>query len=146
MVVNKGVSNGHVFTDRVYRHSFGGNRGFDPGRGHHWGGAYSGNNRDYGFYGRVHGPQPGFGHRPVGPQATLSRGQVPLAEVFDGVCLFASGLLLITPGFVTDAVGGVLLVPWFRLWLRGVLVRRLLDTGSGPDDGGGDWKNRVIDG
>ena len=79
-------------------------------------------------------------------QATLSRGEVPLAEVFDGVCLFASGLLLITPGFVTDAVGGVLLVPWFRLWLRGVLVRRLLDTGSGPDDGGGDWKNRVIDG
>ena len=79
-------------------------------------------------------------------QATLSRGQVPLAEVFDGVCLFASGLLLITPGFVTDAVGGVLLVPWLRLWLRGVLVRRLLDTGSGPDDGGGDWKSRVIDG
>ena len=79
-------------------------------------------------------------------QATLSRGQVPLAEVFDGVCLFASGLLLITPGFVTDGVGGVFLVPWLRRWLRGVLIRRLLDTGSGPDDGGGDRKDRVIDG
>jgi UPF0716 protein FxsA len=78
-------------------------------------------------------------------QRTLSKGQVPLAEVFDGVCLFASGLLLLTPGFVTDAVGGVLLIPVFRHWLRGVLVSRLLDTALGPDDGGPDRQDRVID-
>jgi UPF0716 protein FxsA len=76
---------------------------------------------------------------------TLSQGQVPLAEVFDGVCLFASGMLLLTPGFVTDSVGGLLLVPLFRQWLRGMLVRRLLDTALGPDDGGPNRQDRAID-
>ena len=76
---------------------------------------------------------------------TLSQGQIPLAEVFDGVCLFASGLLLLTPGFVTDSVGGLLLVPLFRQWVRGILVRRLLDTALGPDDGGPNRQGRAID-
>ena len=76
---------------------------------------------------------------------TLSQGQVPLAEVFDGVCLFASGMLLLTPGFVTDSVGGLLLVPLFRQWLRGMLVRRMLDTALGPDDGGPNSQDRAID-
>jgi len=76
---------------------------------------------------------------------TLSQGQVPLAEVFDGMCLFASGLFLLTPGFVTDSVGGLLLVPLFRQWLRGIFVRRLLDTALGPDDGGPSRQDRAID-
>lgn len=78
-------------------------------------------------------------------QATLSRGEAPLAEVFDGICLFASGLLLLTPGFVTDILGGLLLVPPFRRWLRALLIRRLLDTGSGPDDVGRSQRGQVID-
>jgi UPF0716 protein FxsA len=78
-------------------------------------------------------------------QRALSQGQAPLAEVFDGMCLFISGLLLLTPGFVTDSVGGVLLVPLFRQWLREILIRRLLDTALEPDDARPNQQDRAID-
>ncbi len=58
-------------------------------------------------------------------RASLARGEMPLAEAFDGACLMASGLLLLTPGFLTDAVGALLLVPAVRLALMGLLARRL---------------------
>lgn len=45
------------------------------------------------------------------------RGEVPLDAVFDGACLLVAGLLLLTPGFLTDSVGFALFVPPFRRWL-----------------------------
>ena len=41
-------------------------------------------------------------------------GQVPAAPVFDGALILLAGLLLLIPGFVTDAVGLVLLIPPVR--------------------------------
>jgi UPF0716 protein FxsA len=49
---------------------------------------------------------------------SLEAGQLPIAEVFDGLCLLIGGALLLTPGFVTDAVGFLLLIPPVRLVLR----------------------------
>jgi UPF0716 protein FxsA len=50
-------------------------------------------------------------------------GQVPAAAVFDGALILVAGALLLTPGFVTDAVGLLLLLPpvraGMRAWLRG---------------------------
>ncbi len=53
--------------------------------------------------------------------ATLARAQqemaaqrVPVRELFHGICLLLAGALLLTPGFVTDAVGFALLVPPLR--------------------------------
>ncbi len=53
--------------------------------------------------------------------ATLSRAQqemaaqrVPVRELFHGICLLLAGALLLTPGFVTDAVGFALFVPPVR--------------------------------
>ena len=54
-------------------------------------------------------------------QEQLERGAVPVAEVFEGFCLVIAGALLLTPGFVTDAVGGLLLLPP----IRATLYRRL---------------------
>ena len=51
-------------------------------------------------------------------QGKLSRNEAPLSEMFDGLCLFAAGLLLLTPGFVTDTVGFLLFLPPFRALLR----------------------------
>ena len=51
-------------------------------------------------------------------QSQLDSGQLPAKELFDGVCLLAGGLLLLTPGFFTDAVGFALLIPPFRDVLR----------------------------
>lgn len=41
-------------------------------------------------------------------------GQVPAVELVDGAMLLVAGLLLLVPGFLTDAVGLVLLVPPVR--------------------------------
>ena len=59
-------------------------------------------------------------------QQRLERGEMPAGEIFEGFALAVGGALLLTPGFVTDAVGFLLLIPQPR---RG-LVRYLLRDGS----------------
>ena len=54
----------------------------------------------------------------------LARGEIPGKELVDGLLILVGGLLMLTPGFLTDAVGLLLLVPPTRLALRGLLVRR----------------------
>jgi UPF0716 protein FxsA len=50
-------------------------------------------------------------------QQRFAEGKMPLDEIFEGFCLVISGALLLTPGFVTDAIGGLLLIPSVRGWL-----------------------------
>jgi UPF0716 protein FxsA len=56
---------------------------------------------------------------------SVDQGQAPVHEVFTGICLLLAGALLMTPGFLTDSVGFLLLVPPFRRslgqWLMSVL-------------------------
>jgi UPF0716 protein FxsA len=54
----------------------------------------------------------------------LAEGRVPGREVIDGVLIIFGGALLLTPGFLSDAFGLVLLLPPTRAIVRGVLVRR----------------------
>lgn len=54
-------------------------------------------------------------------QTSVERGEVPLREVFDGACLLVAGVLLLTPGFVTDAMGLLLFLPPVRTGLLGWL-------------------------
>lgn len=56
-------------------------------------------------------------------QQALQGGKLPLDALFDGFCLVVSGALLLTPGFVTDGVGFLLLVPAFRQFARGILAK-----------------------
>jgi len=51
-------------------------------------------------------------------RSSMDQGQIPTSEIFDGFCLVAAGALLITPGFLTDAIGFALLIPVFRDWMR----------------------------
>jgi UPF0716 protein FxsA len=60
---------------------------------------------------------------------SLEAGQLPVAEVFDGLCLLIGGALLLTPGFITDALGFLLLIPPVRLLLRRWWGKHLSDTG-----------------
>jgi UPF0716 protein FxsA len=57
-------------------------------------------------------------------QEQVTAGNMPSNEILDGVCLLLAGLLLVVPGFVTDIVGLLLLLPPFRLVLRSALKRR----------------------
>jgi UPF0716 protein FxsA len=55
----------------------------------------------------------------------LAEGKMPHREVLDGVLVVFGGAFLITPGFITDVVGLLLLLPPTRAVIRRVMVRRL---------------------
>ena len=56
-------------------------------------------------------------------QAALGEGRIPGREVFDGAMVILGGALLLTPGFITDIVGLLLLFPPTRALLREALGR-----------------------
>jgi UPF0716 protein FxsA len=60
----------------------------------------------------------------------VDRGEMPVREVFDGICLALAGLLLVLPGFFTDVVAIVLLLPPVRAALRLWLSSRMVATAS----------------
>tara|TARA_A100001234_G_C12433514_1_gene303783 strand:+ start:78 stop:455 length:378 start_codon:yes stop_codon:yes gene_type:complete len=45
---------------------------------------------------------------------TIRNNQEPLKEVFNGFCLIIAAILLIIPGFFTDLIGALLLIPFSR--------------------------------
>ncbi|MFP5318723.1 MAG: FxsA family protein [Acidimicrobiia bacterium] len=55
----------------------------------------------------------------------METGHVPGKEVADGMMIMLAGALLISPGFVTDCVGILLLLPPVRAAIRGTVLRRL---------------------
>lgn len=67
----------------------------------------------------------------------LQGGQLPAREVAEGLLLAVAGALLITPGFVTDAGGFLLLLPPVRAALAERLLSRVVVAGTGPGPGGG---------
>lgn len=59
-------------------------------------------------------------------QGQMAEGRMPLREVFDGLCLLVAGALLLTPGFVTDLAGALLLMPPVRLFLGHLVARHIV--------------------
>lgn len=55
-------------------------------------------------------------------QHQLQQGKIPGEAILDGICIFAGGLVLLTPGFFTDAMGFLLLIPYTRgiakIWIK----------------------------
>ncbi len=53
---------------------------------------------------------------------SLNRGDLPAEEMLDAMLIFVAGVVLLTPGLITDLSGLALLVPkarsWFKRWLR----------------------------
>lgn len=76
-------------------------------------------------------------------QESAARNELPVAEVFDGLCLLVAGVLLLTPGFFTDTVGFLLFVPAFRrgigmgLWTWLMKNGRVTVAGWRPGGGRG---------
>lgn len=52
-----------------------------------------------------------------GIRQAAAEGRNPADQLIHGLLLFAAALLLLTPGFFTDAVGFALLVPSVRAWI-----------------------------
>jgi UPF0716 protein FxsA len=53
----------------------------------------------------------------------LAEGRVPGKEIADGALIIVGGALLLTPGFISDALGVLLLIPPTRAVIRGILAR-----------------------
>ena len=47
-------------------------------------------------------------------QQSMSEGRTPAIEMMEGVVILVSGILLLTPGFLTDVLGLLGLMPWSR--------------------------------
>jgi UPF0716 protein FxsA len=61
-------------------------------------------------------------------QEALAEGRVPAREVMDGVLVIFGGAFLLTPGFVTDVLGALLLLPPTRAVIRRLIARRFTLT------------------
>ena len=57
-------------------------------------------------------------------QDKLTTGAFPNEELLDGLMILVAGALLLTPGFLTDAVGFTLLIPGSRRVIKGWLRQR----------------------
>ncbi len=55
----------------------------------------------------------------------MERGELPTAELIDGAMILVAGVLLLTPGFATDATGLALLLPPVRAVLRPLVMARI---------------------
>jgi UPF0716 protein FxsA len=53
----------------------------------------------------------------------LAAGRIPTREVFDGAMVILGGAFLITPGFITDVIGILLLAAPTRAIFRGLVAR-----------------------
>ncbi len=79
-------------------------------------------------------------------QVKLAAGETPTTELYNGGLVLVAGALLLTPGFITDAFGFVLLLPptraAIRLWLQRI-VKKKMASGQIITFGTGGFGQRV---
>ncbi|WP_078555467.1 FxsA family protein [Bacillus alkalicellulosilyticus] len=66
-------------------------------------------------------------------QLQLQNGEIPSGVIVDGLCILVGGVLLLTPGFITDGIGFYLLIPYTRSTIKALLIRvfqRLFKNGN----------------
>lgn len=65
----------------------------------------------------------------------MARGEVPAIEMMEGVVLLICGALLLTPGFFTDAIGFLCLVPSVRRYFIMEVIKRQSVSAGGSYTG-----------
>ncbi|MBO6886795.1 MAG: FxsA family protein [Thalassospira sp.] len=63
-------------------------------------------------------------------QSQMDQGEMPIGALFDGICILIAGVLLLTPGFVTDTFGFLLLVPPLRQLIGAKVIMKLVQSGK----------------
>lgn len=58
-------------------------------------------------------------------QDDINQGIMPADKLFDGFLILCSGILLLTPGFITDLMGFMGLIPFTRKLIKGWLGRKV---------------------
>lgn len=59
-------------------------------------------------------------------QAELLQGKIPTDKMIDGVMILAGGVMLLTPGILTDILGLSLIIPFFRKPFREMLKKKFV--------------------
>ena len=59
-------------------------------------------------------------------QKEMAEGRIPTANLIDGVMIFIGGILLLTPGVLTDAIGFLFLIPWTRVLMKRLLMKWII--------------------
>jgi len=85
-------------------------------------------------------------------RVALQSGRMPARELVDGALILVGGTLMLSPGFVTDAFGILLILPFTRpvarRMLTQVVTRRLVSTYTtrpGPGPGGPVVRGEVVE-
>jgi len=65
----------------------------------------------------------------------MTQGQLPASEILEGVALAVGGALLLTPGFVTDAIGFACLIPFSRRLIVALLLKNGIKSMTGGQAG-----------
>ncbi|WRP05540.1 FxsA family protein [Rossellomorea aquimaris] len=66
-------------------------------------------------------------------QQDMQYGQLPGDAIIDGLCILVGGVVLLTPGFITDAIGFLLLLPPTRKMFKPFiykLFKRWVNNGN----------------
>ena len=77
---------------------------------------------------------------------TLQRGELPANEILEGVILLVGGVLLLTPGFLTDVLGFFCLLPQSRKAIVNAVWSRITVNASRNSHRSADRGGRVIEG
>ncbi len=64
-------------------------------------------------------------------QSRMQQGELPAQQIVEGVMLAVSGILLLTPGFMTDAMGMIILLPKARALLAKYLMSKMVIKTAG---------------
>ena len=61
-------------------------------------------------------------HTMLRVKESLTKGEIPAEDMLDALLIFFAGIVLLTPGFLTDLIGLLVLIPvtrrFFKRWLR----------------------------
>ena len=64
-------------------------------------------------------------------QQKVARSEAPVASMADGAAIAAGAVLMLIPGYITDAMGLVLFIPGIRTIIGASLISRMMRRGSG---------------
>ncbi len=80
-------------------------------------------------------------------QQSMARGEPPAVEMLEGVALLIGGGLLLTPGFATDFVGLLCLLPWTRqAAVRAFIARAQVHARPPGRRPGTEFEGRTLEG
>ena len=81
----------------------------------------------------------------------IKSNKIPIFSIFEGIAILIAGAFLLTPGFLTDALGGVLLIPKTRKLIIGYITlylkkRTIYKKKSTYYSNEEDKKNKIFEG